>query len=86
MTTEFPSYERAMTAKALLLLADALGIKVGSDGTDVVTVSTSRVPLEASRLLHIELCKHKQAVIEVIQQEARGELVPNAVDAEGGVP
>jgi hypothetical protein len=44
MTTEFPSYERVMTAEALLLLADALGIKVGSDGVDVVTVSTSRVP------------------------------------------
>ena len=69
MTTEFPSYERVMTAKALLLLADALGIKVGSDGVDVVTVSTSRVPLETSRWLHTQLCKHKRAVIGIIERD-----------------
>jgi hypothetical protein len=72
MTTEFPSYERVMTAKALLLLADALGIKVGSDGVDVVTVSTSRVPFEVSRWLHVELCKRSRDVSKIIEAENAG--------------
>jgi hypothetical protein len=69
MTTEFPTYERAMTAKALLLLADALAIKVGSDGIDVITVSRSPVPLEVGRWLHAELTKHKREVIAAILNE-----------------
>jgi hypothetical protein len=72
MTTEFPSYERVMTAKALLLLADALAIKVGSDGQNLITVSRARVPPEASRLLHNELCRHRAAVIEIIERENAG--------------
>ena len=74
MTTEFPSYERVMTAEAQLLLslADALAIKVGFSGTDVVTVARSPVPLEVGRWLHTELCKHSRAVIEIIQQENGG--------------
>jgi hypothetical protein len=71
MTTEFPSYERAMTAKARLLLslADALAIKVGSDGQNLITIARSPVPLEVGRWLHAELAKHKQAVIDIIQAE-----------------
>ena len=48
MTTKFPSYERVMTAKARLLLrlADALAIKVGSDGENVITVTKSSEPPE----------------------------------------
>jgi hypothetical protein len=71
MTTEFPSYERVMTAEAQLLLslADALAIKVGFSGTDVVTVARAPVPLAVGRWIHVELCKHKRAVIEIIQQE-----------------
>ena len=72
MTTKFRSYERAMTAKALLLLADALDIKVGCDETDVVTVSTSRMPLEISRWIHNELAKRKRAVIKIIQAGNEG--------------
>jgi hypothetical protein len=71
MTTEFPSYERDMT---MLLLTEAagLGIKIGTDGVHVVTVSTSRVPLEVSRRIHAELAKHKAAVIAIIEAENVG--------------
>jgi hypothetical protein len=71
MTTEFPSYERVMTAKALLLLTQAadLGIKVGTDGRNLITVSRSPVPLELSRRLHTELCKHRTDVIEIIKNQ-----------------
>jgi hypothetical protein len=69
MTTKFPTYERAMTAKALLLLADALAIKVGSDGIDVITVSSGTGDLEVGRWLHAELVKHKREVIAAIMSE-----------------
>jgi hypothetical protein len=58
---------RAGAVAALLLsLADALAVKVGSDGTDVITVAKSPVPLELGRWLHAELCKHKREVIAAI--------------------
>jgi hypothetical protein len=56
-------------AMLLLRLADALAIKVGYVGTDVITVTRSSVPLEVGRWLHAELSKHKRAVTEIIQQE-----------------
>ena len=60
-----------MNAKALLLLslANALAIKVGSDGQNLITVSSAPVPLEVGRWLHAELCKHKAAVIALIENE-----------------
>jgi hypothetical protein len=71
MTTEFPSYERVMTAKALLLLrlAAGLGMQIGTDGVEVVTICTSRVPSKIGRWIHAELCKHKHEVIAAIMSE-----------------
>jgi hypothetical protein len=74
VTTEFPSYERVMTAKARLLLrlADTLGVKVGSDGKNLITITRSAVPPELGRWLHAELCKRSRAVAKIIEQENNG--------------
>jgi hypothetical protein len=56
----------ATLAAALLNLAAAMGVLVGTDGVDVVTVAQSPVPLETGRWIHAELCKHKHAVIDII--------------------
>jgi hypothetical protein len=56
-------------AAFLLTAADAVGLKVGSDGVDVVTVAPSPVPFELGRWLHAQLCEHKAAVIDIIERE-----------------
>jgi hypothetical protein len=74
------------TAAFILDAADELNIKVGTNGVDVITVTTTRVPFETIRWLHAELVKHKREVIAAIISEnaARtGELVPDAFDTEG---
>jgi hypothetical protein len=59
-------------AMLLLRLADLLAIKVGCDGRDVITVARAPVPLAVGRWIHVELCKHKQAVIQIIEAENKG--------------
>jgi hypothetical protein len=76
-----------LEAKSLLTAAQALGIAVGSNGSDVITIARSPVPLELGRWFHSELCKHRAAVIAIIENEnaARtGRLVPDAVEDEEG--
>jgi hypothetical protein len=50
----------------------ALLLKVGCNDRDVVTVTRSSVPLAIGRWIHVELCKHKQAVIKIIEAENEG--------------
>jgi hypothetical protein len=72
-------------AAILLSLANALAVKVGTDGVDVITVAKATVPIEVGLWIHTELCKHKHAVIAIIEADVaarRGELVPAAVEAE----
>jgi hypothetical protein len=64
---------RADAAAAFLLTtADALAIKVATDGVDVITISTTRVPFETIRWLEAELVKNKQAVIAAIMRKNGG--------------
>jgi hypothetical protein len=67
-----------LAATALLDKALALGIRVGTDGDEVITVAQSPVPLEVGRWLHAELCKHKREVIAAIEADAaaRTEVQP----------
>jgi len=55
-----------------------LAIKVGTDGENVVTISTTRVPFAAIRWLEAELVKHKREVIAAIMREN-----PDVFDTEG---
>jgi len=59
-------------AALLLSLAGALAVRVGTDGCDIITVARSPVPLEVGRWLHAELCRHRAAVISIIQAENGG--------------
>jgi hypothetical protein len=56
--------------KSLLLLANTLGVKVASNGINVITVTRSSVPPEVGRWLHNELAKQPAAVLAVIRAEA----------------
>jgi hypothetical protein len=59
--TAVPDSNKALRGGALLLAAaGALNIKVGSDGTSVITVSTTKVPL-AGDLLDRVRTRQKQA-------------------------
>ena len=68
----------AAVARFLLEAADALNVKVGFYGTEVITVSTTRVPFAAIRWLEAELVKHKREVIAAIMREN-----PDVFDTEG---
>ena len=70
---EHVTAEALRSATLLLAAAAALNIKVGTDGVDVITVST-RVPLAVIRWIEDELVKNKPAVIAVIQRENAGRL------------
>jgi hypothetical protein len=74
MIPEFPSYERDVTAKALLILrqAQALGIKIATDGVDVIVLAPMRVPGDVRRWFETALHRHKAAVIDIIQAENGG--------------
>jgi len=62
--------ERAGAVAAFLLdAADLLNIKVATDGDNVITVTTTRVPF---RWLHAELVKNKRGVIAAILRENGG--------------
>ena len=62
----------AAVARFLLEAADALNVKVGFYGTEVITVSTTREPLEVIRALERALVENKKAVIAAIQHENGG--------------
>jgi len=74
-------------AAFLLATADELGVKVGTDGHELATVSTRKVPFDLVWQLERELVRHKRAVIEVIRQEnikRTGVFAPDAFKAEDG--
>ena len=70
---ELTQAPRAGAVAAFLLdAADSLNIKVATNGVDVITVSTTKVPFETIRWLEAELAKHKRAVIAAILGETAG--------------
>jgi len=56
-------------ARFLLAAADDLGVRVGTNGDDLVTVTTTRVPVATITALERELVKPKRAVIAAIMLE-----------------
>ena len=59
-------------ALAILNKARSLGIAVGTDGDDVVTVSTTRMPLKTIRWFAIWLDNFRDEVIDIIAAENAG--------------
>jgi hypothetical protein len=61
----------AMTAKVMFILdeATALGIRVGTDGRELVMLAPLRVPRETRRWFEAALDQHRGEVIKVIQRE-----------------
>ena len=73
-----------------LILAEAagLGIKIATDGTELVMLAPLRVPGAVRRAFEAALEEYRAEVIDAIQRDnaARtGKLVPEAIDAEGNV-
>jgi hypothetical protein len=71
--TETAAHECARdsaVARFLLAAADELGVRVGTNGDEIATYSTSRVPIEVIYALERELVKTKKAVIAHILREA----------------
>jgi len=67
------AYRAALERAAFILReAAAAGIKIGTDGVEVITVSSSRVPLATITALEAELVKNKLAVIALIERENAG--------------
>jgi hypothetical protein len=66
-------HERARdlaVARFLLDAANDLGVRVGTNGDEIATLSTSRTSFEMVRWLERELAKNKRRVIEFILREA----------------
>ena len=59
-------------ATFLLATARKMGIAVGVNGNQVVTVSTTRVPLATITALERVLAARRREVIAIIEQEAGG--------------
>jgi hypothetical protein len=57
-------------AEFVLREALALGIRVGTDGSELVMVAPMRVPRETRRWFETRLEEHRAEVIEVIQKNA----------------
>jgi hypothetical protein len=69
MTTKFPSYER-VTTMFILTEAAGLGIKIGTDGTELLMIAPLRVPRKVRTWFEAALNQHKAAVIDIILAEA----------------
>jgi hypothetical protein len=59
-------------AEFLLDVATAWNVRVGYVGDEIVTISTTKVPLETICWLEAELVKNKRAVIAAIQAARTG--------------
>ena len=57
-------------AEFVLREALALGIRVGTDGSELVMVAPMRVPRETRRWFETRLEEHRAEVIEAIQKNA----------------
>jgi hypothetical protein len=64
------------TAKIILRAAANLGVKVGTDGDELVAVIPLRLPAETCRWFEAVLDHHQAAVIAVIMAE-NAMVVPN---------
>jgi hypothetical protein len=71
MNAEFPrtTYERADHARFILDAALALGIRVGTDGEELVLVAPLKVPRETRRWFETKLDEFRAEVIDFIQRE-----------------
>ena len=61
-----------VTARFILDEAAALGIRVGTDGNELLMVAPLRVPREARRWFETKLDEYKAEVIDFIQRENAG--------------
>jgi hypothetical protein len=60
----------AVTARFILDEATALGIRVGTDGDEVILVAPMRVPRETRRWFETQLAQHGAEVIAIIMADA----------------
>jgi hypothetical protein len=73
MTTEFPrtTYERAMTAEATFILAEASarGIAVATDGATLVMIAPLKMPRETRVWFETKLDELRTEVIDIIRRK-----------------
>lgn len=64
----------AVTAKAAFILdeATALGIHVGTDGTELVMLVPAKVPYETQKWFSTKLYEFREQIIDIIQRENAG--------------
>ena len=65
----FPSFDAYCEVAFILREAQALGIRVGTDGTELVMLAPMRVPREVRRQLELALDEYREEVIDLIQRE-----------------
>jgi hypothetical protein len=60
---------RIATAKIILRAASNLGVKVGTNGIELLMLAPARIPTETRRWFEAALDQHRAAVIAVIMAE-----------------
>jgi hypothetical protein len=60
---------RSEAARFILAESAALGIRVGSNGDDIVMIAPMRVPFASRRTFEIALEKHRDEIIGILIQE-----------------
>jgi hypothetical protein len=86
-TTQSSRSPRARAALSILNRARTLGIKIASDGSDLLMLVPVRVPGETRRRFERELAEYRAEIIEVILRKTAartGELVLDAVEDDVG--
>jgi hypothetical protein len=56
-------------AAFILAEATALGIAIGTDGTEIVMLAPMRVPAETREWFYAQLYEHRAAVIDLIEAD-----------------
>jgi hypothetical protein len=71
-SSRFPLSRATATAEAILHEALALGIRVGTDGDELVLIAPMRVPREVRCWFEAKLDELRTEVIAIIQENAEG--------------
>jgi len=77
-------YKAYREAAFILAEADNLGIKIATDGAELIVIETPRLPFETSKWFTTQLYEFRELVIELINTQQNGgqtgEIAPDAVD------
>ena len=70
--TSLPIDSKAYCAAFILREAQALGIRIGTDGDELILVAPLRVPRDVRVWFETQLEEHRAEIIAIIQREKAG--------------